>query len=217
MADFNDSFIFYKSNHESTKALGAEDYQRFFVSVFDFIFYEKEPTGLNQFERIAFDSIVQQVLRDKAKWIDRCEKNRQAIEKRWNKPSKTTKQPIERTEGTELAIIFDKARKAYLGTKNGLKVSLNQFKRVCKNEGLKVMDEVRKLLPAIEAEKKHKQALKKSGNFCPAWANFSTWINQKRWTQELSIIEKKESISDKLSQLNTVNLIDFEQKRELLK
>jgi hypothetical protein len=46
------------------------------------------------------------------------------------------------------------------------------------------------LKPAIEREIEHKKYLKSKGTFCYEWAFFSTWLNQRRWEQEL---EKKES------------------------
>lgn len=77
---------------------------------------------------------------------------------------------------------FDQARKAYPGTRRGLDVEWANFEKKYDKEKARI---VPLLLPSIEAEKAHKARLVAEKKFCPEWANFSTWINQSRWTQEL--------------------------------
>jgi len=74
---------------------------------------------------------------------------------------------------------FDTARKAYPGTKRGLDPEWTGFLKACP----KYSESLPLLLPAIEREIEHRKKQVASG-FVPQWANFSTWINQKRWTQE---------------------------------
>lgn len=76
---------------------------------------------------------------------------------------------------------FDVARKAYPGDRRGLDAEWANFKSKNQNYAEPLL----LLLPAVEKEIVHKAKLKATpGAFCPPWANFSTWINQKRWTQE---------------------------------
>ncbi len=102
----------------------------------------------------------------------------------------------ERREGTEgkedsLGIFrskFDEARKSYPGTKNGIEPEWENFQ---KKHGKNTPKIVPLILPAIQAEKEHKERLKATaGAFCPEWKNFKTWINNSCWTQELSEITK---------------------------
>lgn len=74
---------------------------------------------------------------------------------------------------------FEAFRKAYPGNKRGPEEEWNNF--VKKNSAVDVAP---LLLPALLTEKQHKEDCAKSGAFCPGWANLTTWINQRRWTQE---------------------------------
>ena len=78
---------------------------------------------------------------------------------------------------------FEEARKAYPGTKRGLDPEWANFQRKHRDHLAEIAP---LLLPAILAERKHKSNLKASQKFCPEWANFQTWINQARWTQEFT-------------------------------
>ncbi len=85
--------------------------------------------------------------------------------------------------------IFDIARKIFPGTKRDNEIEFENFKK--KNKDFKEVIPLLKL--AIENEITHKKNLNNSGQFCPEWKNFSTWINGKYWTQELHIIDKNKT------------------------
>ncbi len=93
-------------------------------------------------------------------------------------------------EGDFLKSAFAAARKAYPGDRNGLGAEWANFK---KKYGKDAASIVPLLLPAIEAEKAHKAALRARGPgaFCPDWKHFQTWINNSRWTQELSQVDAR--------------------------
>jgi len=77
-------------------------------------------------------------------------------------------------------IAFEKARILYPGSKRGLDTEFDNFKKKNKN-----WSEILPLIePAIQREIIHKTHLKNSGQFCPAWKNFQTWINGRCWEQE---------------------------------
>lgn len=42
-----------------------------------------------------------------------------------------------------------------------------------------------KILTAIENQTKYKKMLRESDQFCPEWPNPSTWLNQRRWEDEI--------------------------------
>ncbi len=93
-------------------------------------------------------------------------------------PSKST--DITKKNTTELKNIFEKARKLFPGSKRGLQTEYDNFLKKHK-DGSEV---IHLLEPAIQREIIHKTNLKNSGQFCPAWKNFQTWINNRCWEQE---------------------------------
>lgn len=89
--------------------------------------------------------------------------------------------------------IFDRARKLYRGFKRGNEVEFKNFVRHKDWQAALPL-----LYPAIEAEIAHKQALVDAKRFCPEWAHFATWINQRRWTQEFPAQDKPRTGSEML-------------------
>ena len=86
--------------------------------------------------------------------------------------------------------MFDVARKAYPGTKRGCDTEYTAFR---KHKDWR--EAISLLTPAIEREAAHKAALlaRRADNpkqFVPEWAHFSTWINQRRWEQDLGPLPK---------------------------
>jgi len=80
---------------------------------------------------------------------------------------------------SELKDFFESARKLYPGTKRGLDTELKDFQ---KHPDWK---EVLPLLePSIRKEKAHKDHLTATGQFCPAWKHFKTWLSQRCWETE---------------------------------
>lgn len=49
------------------------------------------------------------------------------------------------------------------------------------------------LLPALHRESEYKLSLKERKEFCPPWANFQTWMNQRRFEQEFDIPTPKQA------------------------
>lgn len=81
--------------------------------------------------------------------------------------------------------IFDMARKAYPGMKNGL---LSEFAIFRKQKDYKVALPL--LLPAIQKQIKWRDKMKTiKGQFVPEWKFFTTWINQRCWEQEMPKID----------------------------
>ena len=46
-------------------------------------------------------------------------------------------------------------------------------------------DTHKSILLAIDAQKRHRQAAKKTGEFMPDWCMPATWLNQQRWLDEI--------------------------------
>ena len=74
---------------------------------------------------------------------------------------------------------FEAFRKAFPGTRRGAAVEWENFSK--KN----FPEDAPLLMPALMREMAHKEECARVGAFVPEWANLSTWINQRRWTQEL--------------------------------
>jgi uncharacterized protein YdaU (DUF1376 family) len=72
---------------------------------------------------------------------------------------------------------FENFRKLYQGTKRGLKIEFDNFKKKHKDW--------KEVLPLLEpAVKKEIEWRKQKRDFTPQWKNLSTWINQRCWEQE---------------------------------
>jgi hypothetical protein len=76
-------------------------------------------------------------------------------------------------------IEFEAFRKAFPGTRRGAAVEWENFSK--KN----FPEDAPLLMPALMREMAHREECARVGAFVPEWANLSTWINQRRWTQEL--------------------------------
>ena len=74
---------------------------------------------------------------------------------------------------------FDKARKTYPGTKRGLNTEFANFQKKHKDWREVLPD----LLPAIGLIQHDRDEKLVRKEFVPAWANFSTWINNRRWEE----------------------------------
>lgn len=46
-------------------------------------------------------------------------------------------------------------------------------------------EDLEAIIEALTEQIKYKEHLEKSGSFCPAWPNVSTWLNQSRWKDEI--------------------------------
>lgn len=105
------------------------------------------------------------------------------------KASRATDVPPESIGATRETLLkheFDLARRQYPGTRGGLTVEWENFKK--KNAG-HLEDIIPLLGPAIAAEKKHKDALNKTRADPLQWKHFQTWINKRCWEQELEVID----------------------------
>lgn len=83
---------------------------------------------------------------------------------------------------TEDALNFDAFRRSFGGVKRGLDSEFKNFVR--KHKDWKAALPL--LMPALEKERAWRQRCADVGAFCPEWPMMSTWINQRRWEQELS-------------------------------
>lgn len=83
---------------------------------------------------------------------------------------------------TAAEITFERFRRAFGGNKRGLDSEFKNFVR--KHKDWKAALPL--LMPALEKERAWRQRCADVGAFCPEWPMMSTWINQRRWEQELS-------------------------------
>lgn len=81
--------------------------------------------------------------------------------------------------------MFNQFRQAYKGTKRGLKVELENFKKKYSNW----REIVPCLMPALEREIAWREQMQAAGQFVPQWAYLQTWINQARWENEFEAVQ----------------------------
>lgn len=85
---------------------------------------------------------------------------------------------------SELEQQFEEFRKAYKGRKRGHKEEFENFKK--KNTDWREI--VPLLMPALHRLEEYNAAAVAAGKWVPQWANLQTWINQRRWTEELPAV-----------------------------
>ena len=78
---------------------------------------------------------------------------------------------------------FETFRKAYPGTKLGLKTEIKNFLSKAGDEAEKIIDQ---LMPALEREIEYREKKAKSGGFVPEWKHLRTWLNHRCWEQTFS-------------------------------
>lgn len=91
--------------------------------------------------------------------------------------------PKKAEPSTELEQQFEEFRKAYKGRKRGHKEEFENFKK--KNTDWREI--VPLLMPALQRLEEYNAAAMAAGKWVPQWANLQTWINQRRWTEELPV------------------------------
>ena len=97
-------------------------------------------------------------------------------------------EPIQCAAGqptAELETMFNQFRQAYKGTKRGLKVELENFKKKYNNW----REIIPCLMPALEREIAWREQMQAAGQFVPQWAYLQTWINQARWENEFEAVQ----------------------------
>ena len=111
-----------------------------------------------------------------------CYQNDSNLRQKTLPETDNTETETDNTETETEVDIFEKARKEFGGTVRGLNTEFGYFKKTHRDW----RDCLTLLLPAIQSEKVHKENLRKSKAFCPAWKNFKTWIFNRCWEQEFT-------------------------------
>ena len=86
----------------------------------------------------------------------------------------------------DMVNLFDEFRIAYRGTRRGLETELADFRK--KHIGW--MEIVPLLMPALERELMHRKQLAANQQFEPSWKNLRTWLSQRCWEQEFTLIQE---------------------------
>jgi len=95
----------------------------------------------------------------------------------------------ESLEDQESLEAFDIFRKVYPGTKKGNQTEFDNFRDKHK-DWKEVLPDLKDLL---DCQVNQRAALAAENQFVPPWKHLSTWINQRCWEEEISIVEKKSS------------------------
>jgi hypothetical protein len=85
----------------------------------------------------------------------------------------------------DLKLQFDMARRAYPSVRRGLNEEWANFLRQLKKQKLDLKETVALLLPSIREQISWRGWLKAKNRPVPYWKNFSTWINNSCWTEEM--------------------------------
>ncbi len=106
------------------------------------------------------------------------------------KEDKEIKEDNNMSETSNFEQIFEDFRKAYKGSKRGLKVEFENFKKKYPKEWRDILP---LLMPALEKWEAHRAAVKAHGDFLPQYPMLQTWINQARWTAEYPSYDNPQS------------------------
>lgn len=79
--------------------------------------------------------------------------------------------------------MFNEARKAFPGKKRGNDTEFENFRRKTRDW----KEVIHLLLPAINNQIRDRAKKKFTGGFVPEWPNLQTWINQRRWEEEIVV------------------------------
>lgn len=90
---------------------------------------------------------------------------------------------------TESERTFDEFRRAYKGTKRGLRTEFDNFRKKHKDWH----DVLQHLLTDYENQEKLREENRKAGAFVPQPKNLSTYINQRCWEEEITPAEQKQN------------------------
>jgi len=94
--------------------------------------------------------------------------------------------PAESIRATKLTLLkseFEVIRKAYPGSRRGLDLEWDNFRKKFSPSEI-----IPLLMPAIDRGKAYRDGCATVKAWCEGWPHFSTWINQSRWTTEYGAI-----------------------------
>jgi hypothetical protein len=113
----------------------------------------------------------------------------------WINDNKSTQRKGKETKGEETkkkeSIIFDESRKLYPGIKRGLDTEFEYFK---KHKDWKKCLEL--LEPAINNQIRLREQIKAQNKFVPEWKHFKTWIYNRCWEEQITLIDDSKSEVD---------------------
>lgn len=98
---------------------------------------------------------------------------------------------------------FERFRKCYPGTKRALNTEFDNFKKRHKD----YQEAVFLLHPAVEKLIEWRKQNQKANQFTPPFANMQTWINQRRWEDELSTLENNHNEESKTKRRKASDII----------
>ncbi len=100
----------------------------------------------------------------------------------------------------EIPKMFEDSRQKFRdigGKVDGSAVAWEFFIGVCKKAGIDLDGALNELLPAIQAEGRWRDETSSTGQRPPDMTHFRTWLNQRRWTQELPEVKKLETFQER--------------------
>ncbi len=115
--------------------------------------------------------------------ISQNSQNAEAMQAEQQEPQEKPAPKVAAPSG-ELEQQFEEFRKAYKGRKRGYKEEFENFKK--KNPNWREI--VPLLMPALQRLEEYNTAAVAAGKWVPQWPHLQTWLNQKRWTEELPAI-----------------------------
>lgn len=188
-------FCAYYSYLASMRNLSDAECGRLFRALLQYGSAGDKSINLQGRESIAFDFMAAQIDRDNEAYSERCQKNKDNIQKRYTteydcirpntKPTKEKeKEKKNITPPTpSRGDVFDSFWSLY-PKKVGKQAALNAWRKIKPDSALS-----QKILDAVERQRTWEQWVKNNGQYIP---NPATWLNQGRWDDECASDPLKE-------------------------
>ena len=169
-----DTFVFFRSFYEAGQDLDDKSRLAFYDAIANYALNHTEPT-LQGIEKTCFTLIKPNLLNSKNQYLNGKKGGRPMTN---NPPLEMTKTYKDKDKDKDkdkktAKAIFEKFRKSYRGSKRGLETEFVNFKKKHKD-----WREVLKVLPTTDVSF--------SGVAQKFIPHFQTYINQRRWEQEIS-------------------------------
>lgn len=197
-----DNFVLYLSQYKSIQCLSLEDKGRLLDSLFYYLENEEEPNDLPPLVYMAFSFIRTQIDIDTNKYVQRCEKNKYNIRKRWEQSN---------TNDTDKDTDKDKDK-----DKESTKVDIKEESKDSKKESEKSTRFIPPSLSEVQSYVLEKSFSVNASNFIDFYESKGWMVGKnkmKDWKASVRTWQRKSSSTDpKTERPETASLNTFEKK-----
>lgn len=208
-----DNFVLYLSQYKSIQCLSLEDKGRLLDSLFYYLENEEEPNDLPPLVYMAFSFIRTQIDIDTNKYVQRCEKNKYNIRKRWEQSNTNDTNAYVRmqsnTNDTDKDTDKDK-------DKESTKVDIKEESKDSKKESEKSTRFIPPSLSEVQSYVLEKSFSVNASNFIDFYESKGWMVGKnkmKDWKASVRTWQRKSSSTDpKTERPETASLNTFEKK-----